>query len=107
MVLRHSPVAYFTADQPATGSYVPDADLRYSSANKLPHVNRSSKGVYVGTLRGMPAGGAALASGFGPTAARCQISSIRTSGTPQKVGVRCFRPSGAPADTQFELSYLK
>ena len=68
---------------------------------------RTSKGVYTVKLPGMPSGGAAIVTSYGPrsTQRACQIVSIRTTGTPQQVAVRCFTYAGVAADSQFVFSY--
>ena len=68
---------------------------------------RTSKGVYTVKLPGMPSGGAAIVTSYGPrsTQRACQIGSIRTTGAPQQVVVRCFTYAGSPADSQFVFSY--
>lgn len=98
-------VAYVYADQPKKTAYTPAAASRYSSAGKAPKISRSGPGTYVVTLAGMPDGGAAIVTPVGNGKTACTVASIRRSGTPQKVGVRCFAPSGAAADSQFTLSY--
>ena len=100
------PVAYLDANQPTTASYTPTAGRRWSSAAMPSHVTRSGVGRYLVTLPGMPLGGGAQVTPYGPGTAHCSISSIRGS-TPQQVGVRCFKPSGAPVDSQFGLSYAR
>ena len=70
-----------------------------------PHVTRSGVGRYLVTLPGMPKGGAAHVTAYGTGASFCALSSIRTAGTPEQVGVRCFKPNGDPVDSEFGLSY--
>jgi hypothetical protein len=53
----------------------------------------------------MPAGGTAKVSAYGSDSARCTLRKIRTSGTPQKVQVRCWTPAGLAANSKFTLSY--
>ena len=101
-----SPAAYLDANKPTTASYAPIAGRRWSSAAMPSHVNRSEVGRYLVTLPGMPPGGAAQVTPYGTGKAHCSISSIRAS-TPQKIGVRCFKPSGAPVDSKFGLSYAR
>ena len=61
------------------------------------------------TLPGMPSGGAAIVTSYGPRSTKraCQLGSIRTTGTPQRVVVRCFSYTGAHADSRFVISYTK
>jgi hypothetical protein len=100
------PAAYLDANQKTAASYTPAAGRRWSSAAMPSHVVRSGVGRYLVSLPGMPAGGSAQVTPYGLGAAHCNISAIRAS-TPQKVGVRCFKPSGAPVDSEFGLSYAR
>ncbi len=99
--------AYLFANKPSTSSYTPDAALRYSSVGMGATISRSGVGKYLATLSGMPKGGAAFVTAVGSDKAFCQLTSIRTSGTPQKVGVACFKPNGAAVDAKFMLAYTK
>lgn len=78
----------------------------YSSANKRGKITHVSTGVYRVTLQGMPSGGAAIVNAY-TDGLNCQIGSIRTSGTPQKVEVRCFLFDGTTADAEFDFAYTK
>ena len=62
--------------------------------------NRPSAAAYT------PAGGAATVTAERSSAVTCQLSSIATA-TPQTIGVRCFTPAGAAADSRFTLAYTK
>jgi hypothetical protein len=101
----HVPVAYLDANHPTTASYAPDPLRRFSSVGLAPHVTRSGVGRYLVTLPGMPKGGAAQVTAYGTGASFCALSSIRTAGTPEQVGVRCFKPNGDRVDSEFGLSY--
>jgi hypothetical protein len=103
----HVPVAYLEANQPTTASYTPDPLRRFSSAGLAPHVTRSGVGRYLVTLPGMPRGGAAQVTPYGTGASFCVLSSIRKVGTPQQVGVHCFKTNGDPVDSEFGLSYQR
>ena len=98
--------AYLFADHPTSASYHPAKAYRYSSADTVPTVKRSGKGRYSVILPGMPSGGAAQVTPFGPGKTRCNLSSIRTSGSPQTVGVRCYDIAGHLADSRFTLAYV-
>jgi hypothetical protein len=101
-------VAYVRADRPATASYQPTAGYRFSSAGGLPVVKRSGTGRYSVKLPGMPLGGSAEVSAFGPGKRRCVVGSIRKSRPPQRIGVRCFTADGSdPADAKFTLHYAR
>jgi len=99
--------AYLFANKPSTSTYTPTAAYRYSSVAMTASVHRTGTGKYVATLNGMPKGGAAFATAVGTDKARCQLTSIRATGTPQKLGVACFKPNGAAVDSKFMLAYTK
>jgi hypothetical protein len=82
------------------------AEFRYSSVGGIPNLTRSGVGTYVVTLPGMPKGGLAHVTA-GPGADLCYLASIRTSDTPQKVGVTCRNLGGALSDAAFDLSYTR
>jgi hypothetical protein len=103
----HVPVAYLDANQPTTASYTPDPQRRYSSVGAVSHVTRSGVGRYLVTLAGMPKGGAAQVTPYGTGTSFCVLSSIRTVGTPQQVGVSCFKLNGDRVDSEFGLSYQR
>jgi hypothetical protein len=101
----HVPVAYLDANHPTSASYAPDPLRRFSTAGLTPHVTRSGVGRYLVTLPGMPRGGAAQVTPYGTGTSFCVLSSIRKVGTPQQVGVRCYKLNGDPVDSEFGLSY--
>jgi hypothetical protein len=101
------PAAYLWADQPKAASYHPSAAFRHSSVDRVPTIKRLDVGRYLVKLPGMPAHGVAHVTPYGSGSARCQLTSIRTNGTPQRIGVRCFRPGGRPADSAFYLTYAR
>lgn len=78
----------------------------YSSAGKVSRIAQLSTGVYRVTLKGMPSGGTAIVNAYGEGRV-CQLGSIRTSGTPLQVEVRCFLFDGTTADLQFQFAYTK
>ena len=95
--------AYLFANKPTASAYTPAAAYLYSTGS-TPSIKRTGIGAYVVNLPGMPKGGAAVVTAVGSGKSRCQLGSISTT-TPQKVGVRCFTPSGNPTDSQFTFSY--
>ena len=103
----HRPAAYLLADRPTSGSYVPQAKFRYSSAGTKPKVKRSAEGRYRVTLPGMPLGGSAQVTAYGAGSAICQVTSIRKDRLPQRIGVACFDPGGDRTDSRFMLSYTR
>jgi hypothetical protein len=100
-------VAYLWANDPSSSSYTPDSFYSYSKPAGAAHINSSNIGRYTVTLARMPVGGAVVVTAYGSDAHTCQLSKIRTSTTPQKVQVRCFMFDGTPADSYFNLSYLR
>ncbi len=98
-------VVYLWANHPGKASYVPKAAYRYSDPSGSERVTRQGTGRYTAILSAMPKGGAAKVTAYGSTSTRCSIASVRTSGTPQQVGVACYDSSGAPTDSKFSLSY--
>jgi hypothetical protein len=86
--------------------WTPSASYDYSSADKASRITQLATGVYRVTLKGMPAGGAAIVNAY-TDGLVCQLGAIRTSGTPQQVEVRCFIFNGTTADTQFQLAYTR
>ena len=100
----HSRRAYVWAFQKTSPSYEPTSAHRFSSARSPSTVTRLGVGNYSIKFPGLPPGGAAVVSPTGPGKSVCSVSSIRTSGSPLKVGVRCFGLSGAALDTAFMLA---
>jgi hypothetical protein len=99
--------AYLFANKSTTGTYTPNSSFAYSSTDMSLTVRRSGLGRYTATLSGMPKGGAAFVTAVGTDKARCQLTSIRTDGTPQKVGIACFKPNGSAVDSKFMLAWTK
>jgi hypothetical protein len=97
--------AFLLATRPAASSYHPAASFRFSSAGTVPTITRSGPGTYLITLPGMPAGGSAQVTPYGLGSARCTLTSIRPSGTPQRIGVRCSKPDGTAINSKFSLTY--
>jgi hypothetical protein len=98
--------AYIWADQAASASYTPSAFYNWESNGKHVKVARSSKGVYTASLTGLSGlGGSAQVTAYGTAKTRCQLGSLPTTGTIQKIGVRCFTYAGSPVDSRFSLAY--
>ncbi|MFN8619562.1 MAG: hypothetical protein U0869_02290 [Chloroflexota bacterium] len=103
--ILNGPAASFWNDTPTSGTpWAPLGYYDYSTANKLAKIAQVSTGVYRVTLKGMPAGGAAIVNAY-DQGRTCQVGSIRSSGTPQQVEVRCFLFDGTPADVDFDFAY--
>ena len=102
-----SPAAYLRSD--SAGHVATLTGYRYASNGRLPTGKRISKGVYLETLPGERPGGAAIVTAIASAHAgfaRCQVASIRTSGHPQKIGVRCYDASGHLQDSAFYLEFV-
>lgn len=91
---------------PAAPIYTPSQSQMYNSAGKSIDILRNSTGQYHVMIRGLAADGGSArvdaVDGFGNT---CAISGFGAVGVDEYVDVSCFAPGGAPADTQFNLSY--
>ena len=98
--------AYLWANRPTAASYHPRKRYTFSTAGTKPTIKRTSRGHYSVILPGMPKGGAVQVTSYGIGTIRCILSSIRTSGLPQTVGVRCYDVAGHFQDGQFTLAYL-
>jgi hypothetical protein len=100
--------AHLWANKPAAGSYRPADRYRFSTAGRPSIIKRSGPGTYSVTLRGQPAGGAALVTAYGLANDRfCQLTSISKASAPVRIGVACFRPDGSRADSRFTLTWAK
>ena len=97
---------YLLAGRPTASSYHPQARYTFSTAGQAPTIKHTSRGHYSVILPGMPKGGAVQVTSYGSGTIRCNLSSIRTSGLPQTVGVRCYDVAGHAQDGRFTLAYL-
>jgi hypothetical protein len=105
-VLRPN-ASYMFANKPSTSTYTPTLAYRYSSVGMSASVHRTGTGKYSATLNGLPKGGGAWVTAVGTDKAFCQLTSIRTDASPQKVGVACYKPNGSAVDSKFMLAYTK
>ena len=105
-ILRGPNASFWNKTETSATPWSALAYYDFSSANKATRITQLSTGVYRATLRGMPAGGTAIVNAYGEGRV-CQLGSIRTSGTPQQVEVRCFIFDGTTADVRFEVAYTK
>ncbi len=64
---------------------------------------RSSAGVYLVKYPSLGADGDVQVTAYGGGAAYCKVASWSVFG----VGVRCFSPGGAPADSQYTVTLLR
>ncbi len=99
---------YLWADQATRTHYHPDPDFTFSTVGAAPpFIHRFGAGNYLVTLPGMGAGGGVQVTSFGGGRGHCIVASIRSSGSPQQVGVRCFNVAGHLQDTRFTLAYAR
>ncbi|MCI0687287.1 MAG: hypothetical protein L0Y54_08630, partial [Sporichthyaceae bacterium] len=92
---------YVWANQPANPDYLPATGYDYNSAGGAVQVLRSAVGVYQVRFLGMAgSGGVAHVSAYGNNNV-CTVSSWVPSLGDEAVNVRCFTPTGAPADSRF------
>ncbi len=98
-------VAYLWANEKSAATYTPDTNYQYAAAGASAQITRQGPGRYTVTLPGMPKGGAAEVATYGSPNRACQVGSIRTSGTPQMVQIRCFDLAGNLKDAKFSLAY--
>lgn len=101
-------VGYVLADDPTRASYAPAAFWSYNSKRQRNTVIRTGIGAYTVEFPGLAStGGNAQVTALGPAPAVCKIGSARwyTSGTAERLSVRCFAPNGAPADSRFTASF--
>jgi hypothetical protein len=107
-----SQFAYAWADEPTTALYEPDADASFIQGNGAPiEISRSGTGVYAVSWPGMTATGSdggtiavsAHTGGGGSADAHCEV----TNWSDESTAVACFDASGTPADSRFDILYLK
>jgi hypothetical protein len=102
------PFALLWAGTPWLRSYTPGPDVQFSTAGRLGKVTRQGAGRYTVTLpRLATAFGTAMvtAQGAAPIDIRCKIASFVPVRRNEKVKVNCFDETGAPADTQLDLTF--
>lgn len=100
--------AFALGHQPTTSSYQANLSHSWSSAGYLPtQITRESTGTYrVDFARLAATSGNFQVSAFG-SANRCKVHDWTTSGTTQRLRVKCRTPAGAAADTQFTARYQR
>jgi len=101
--------AYVWLDTADASMCVVPADRRWNSSSPWLPVNEvcsEGTGLYSVTLPGQGAkAGTVQVTAYGEDAAYCKVQSWAPSGADQRVLVRCFDPTGAPADSRFTLAY--
>jgi hypothetical protein len=101
--------AYVWANDPTSSSYTPNTLYQYNSTGSWNTVSRQGTGQYTINLPGLGASrGTVLVTAYGSTSNYCKVvrwSPNQFTPTLQQVFVNCFTASGAPADSQYTMSY--
>ncbi|GGT16569.1 hypothetical protein [Streptomyces purpureus] len=104
-ILRTTPAAYAWANQPTASSYYPSAAYRYNSAGYTNRITRHGVGVYRVSTPGMSLGyGDVQVTAYGGDSRHCKVDYWTPS---TGIQVRCFTASGAPADTYYDVSFVR
>ncbi|MGW7383385.1 hypothetical protein [Streptomyces sp. NPDC054794] len=104
-LLRATPAAYAWANQPTTASYTPATAYQYNSAGYANRITRQGVGVYRVWTPGMALGyGDVQVTAYGLDSRYCKVDYWTPS---TGIQVRCFSPVGAPADTYFDVSFVR
>jgi hypothetical protein len=100
--------AFVWASSPTTASYVPPSTYQWNSTSGVAvnSITRSGVGSYTVNLPGLGASsGTVLVTAYGSTTDYCKVVNWGPNHTSQAINVHCFTNVGAPADSQFTLSY--
>ena len=101
------PLGYAWANSPASASYTPSTTYQYDSAGGAITISRSAVGAYNVLMPGLGGSdGDVQVTAYGSNS-RCKTSGWGPSGSSESVGVRCFTPAGAAADSMFVVSYAR
>lgn len=103
-------MGYVWANDPTSASYAPSTLYASNGGNGSITVDRTGVGHYrvrFAGLGGNTPGGNVQVSAYGESNETCKIVSWGNSGQDVITNVRCFRPGGAPVDTQYSLSVSK
>lgn len=96
------------ANQPTTANYTPNNASNWNWSGVKNSVARSSTGAYVVTMPGVASaidGGNVMVTAYGTDTSYCKVGGWLSFGSSVLSTVYCFKPNGAPADSQFMLSY--
>lgn len=98
---------FVKAELPTEPRYRPAAYYRYNSAaTEDAEVRRDRTGSYRVRFGGLgTAGGIAHATAYGPTNDFCVVAGWEPDGDAELVRVRCYGPTGQPADTLFVANF--
>lgn len=103
-----APLVYVFGNQPATAAYTPPANYQFNSTGASNTIARSGTGVYTVNAPGLAGtGGHVQVTAYGTGAEWCTAWNWGPSGTSLHIQVRCFGPTGAPADSRFTMSYAR
>jgi hypothetical protein len=101
--------AYVWLDTPDAAMCIVPGDRQWNSSSSWQAVNEvcaEDVGLYAVYLPGQAArAGTVQVTAYGAGAAYCKVQSWAPSGTSQRILVKCLDSTGAPADSQFTLSY--
>lgn len=101
---------YVWANDPSSDNYTPSALYAHNAANGAISINRTGIGNYnvrFVNLGGHSSGGNVQVNAYGDGNETCKIVAWGNSGQDLVTNVRCFRPGGAPANTQYSVSVTK
>lgn len=100
----------FVRSSSATATHLttPSSAWSYNSSGGVNTVKRNAKGVYTVRMPGLGGSrGNVQVTAFGATTARCKLGSWDTANPALLIHVRCYRPSGALADSRFVAQYVR
>jgi hypothetical protein len=103
------PVGYAWANKPTTSSYAAAKARAYDSAGGTVRISRTGTGYYNVKFPGLGAkNGDVQVTSYGGGSDACQVVEwFPNSSHQQVVTVSCFDTTGAPADTDFVLQYVR
>jgi hypothetical protein len=100
-------MAFAWANDPSASSYTPNTQYSFASGGGSITATRSGTGVYQMQWTGMGGiginGGHAQVTAYGSADVRCKV----WSWGPSSVSVRCHDTAGSPADTPYNVLFLK
>lgn len=100
---------YAWADQPLAASYTPMLGYQHNSSGGTNTITRIAIGAYAvrfpGLSGGGTVGGTAHVTAYGAGPESCKMKGWNSVGGDIVVDVRCFDGSGAPVDTQYDISF--
>jgi len=106
--------AYVWANNMTTPSYAPLLTYQSSPYKSPMTISRAGTGNYTVLIPSMTqnslndphgGGGTVIATAYGSDGTSCNVGSWSQASADVSVNVRCFNSSGAPADSQFSMTY--